>query len=524
MPHPLLPHFRNAAKMPKMPKIAKALPERSSPRLRPMPASVVPIRPRSALVAAFAVIWLALASIAVAQQPVIIRQAALSQPPFGQQPAGQPPERIPPPAAPGQPLALQPPGQPQTLTTPLGLPAVQEPPPGAEVLTLDDLEQVALVNNPSLARAQALVAAAQGNWVQVGLPPNVSWGYLGQQLGSGNRASQHALLLDGELVTAGKLRLNRAIAEQEIIRAQQILFAQQQRVLTDVRVAFYEALLAQRNLDLARQLLQIARDAEATASKLHFAGETSEVDLRQAEIEVFNAENNLNDAGARHFAAWQMLRAVIGVPQMPPLVLRGDIESVPDNLNWDETLARLLAISPEIAAAIANRDRAWAALIRARREPIPNVRFQTGVMQDQGINGKTDGIVQMLLPLPIINHNQGAIRQAQAELTAADRAVQQVELDLQNRLAPVYERYASAAYRVRRYREKILPAAQRSLELVRKGYAAGEFPVLNLLFAQTKYSQTNQQYLQSLLDLRSSAAQIEGLLLSNSLGTAPIPQ
>jgi len=480
-----------------------------------MPAPVILIRSARASAATVAA-WLAFATLAVAQQPVIVRQAAMTQPQFAQQP-----ERLP--APPDEPSLAQPPG-PQGAGTPLRLPEPQEPPPGSEVLTLEDLEQIALMNNPSLGRAQALVAAAQGNWVQVGLPPNFSWGYLGQQLGSGNLASQHALLIDGELVTAGKLRLNRAIAEQEIARAQNILYAQQQRVLTDVRVAFYEALLAQRNLELARQLLRIARDAETTASRLFNVGETSEVDYRQAEIEAFNAENNLNDAGARHFAAWQMLRAVIGVPQMPPLVLRGDIESIPDNLNWDETLGRLLAISPEIATAIANRDRAWAALVRARREPIPNVRFQGGVMQDQGIGGKTDGIVQMLLPLPIINRNQGAIRQAQAELSAADRAVQQVELDLQNRLAPVYERYASAAYRVRRYREKILPAADRTLELVRRGWSAGEFPFLNLLTAQRTYTQTNQQYLQALLDLRSSTAQIEGLLLSNSLGTAPIPQ
>jgi cobalt-zinc-cadmium efflux system outer membrane protein len=445
----------------------------------------------------------------------MVRQASLAQQP----------EAIPPPATPGAPLATPAPSnddQPQIgQPTPLTVPAAPQPPPDAEVLTLEDLEQIALMNNPAFGRAQALVAAARGNWVQVGLPPNFSWGYLGQQLGSGNRASQHALLIDGELVTGGKLRWNRAIAEQEILRAEQSMFAQQQRVLTDVRVGFYEALLAQRSLDLAQTLLKIAGDAQTTAQRLFGAGETSEVDLRQAEIEVFNAENNLNDARQRHFAAWQTLRAVIGIPQFPPAVLRGDLESIPDSLTWDDTLGRLLSISPEIGAALANLERARATLVRARREPIPNFRFQGGVMQDQGIGGKTDGIVQALLPLPLINRNQGAISQAQAELTAAQRAVQQVELDLQNRLAPVFERYSSAAYRVRRYRDKILPSAERSLELVRRGYSAGELPFLNLLIAQQRYFKTNQDFLQSLLDLRTSTAQIEGLLLNNSLGTIP---
>jgi cobalt-zinc-cadmium efflux system outer membrane protein len=393
-----------------------------------------------------------------------------------------------------------------------------------EVLRLEDLEQIALINNPSLARAQALIASARGNWVQVGLPPNFAWGYSGQQIGSGPRPTsqaQHALLLDGEIVTAGKLRLNRAIAEQEIIRAEQNMYAQQQRVLTDVRIGFYEALLAQRNLELAQLLLKIANDATNIAQRLFNAGETSEVDLRQAEIEVFNAENNLNDARQRHFAAWQSLRAVLGVPTLPPAALQGDLESIPDNLTWDESLNRLLSTSPEVGAAMAGLERARAALVRARREPIPNIRFQGGPQEDESINGKTDGMLQVMLPLPLINRNQGAISQAMADITAAERGVQQVELDLQNRLAPVFERYSTSVYRVRRFREKILPTAEKTLELVRKGYGAGEFPFLNLLNTQRTYFQTNQAYLQSLLDLRSSAAQIEGLLLNNSLGTVP---
>ncbi|HEY2414139.1 MAG TPA: TolC family protein [Pirellulaceae bacterium] len=456
-----------------------------------------------------------------AQQPITIQPASLVQP---QQPL-QPPQPVPEPLSP--PAAIAPVPQasgdgnpPGGFRTPLALPNTPEPPPGVTVLTLEDVEQIALINNPVISRAQALVASARGNWVQVGLPPNLSWGYLGQQLGSGNIASQHMAMVDGQLITGGKLRWNRTIAEQEILRAEQVMFATQQRVLTDVRVAFYEALIAQRNLDLSQQLLNIAREANNTAQRLFNAGETSEVDYLLAQIEVSNAQNNEAIARQRHFAAWQSLRAVLGVPNMPTAALRGDLESIPDNLTWDDTLNRLLSTSPEIGAAVANLERARAALVRARRENIPDLRFQAGPMKDMGFkDGKWDGIVQLLVPLPILNRNQGGIAQAVADISAAERGIQQVELDLQNRLAPVFERYASSTTVVRRYREQILPVAEKSLELVRRGYAAGEFPFLNLLNAQRTYFQTNNLYLQALLDLRSSTAQIEGLLLNNSLGT-----
>jgi cobalt-zinc-cadmium efflux system outer membrane protein len=209
------------------------------------------------------------------------------------------------------------------------------------------------------------------------------------------------------------------------------------------------------------------------------------------------------------------------MPTLAPVVLEGDLETLPPEITWDDALGRLLSLSPELGTAQANVGRAEAALVRARLEPIPNVRLQGGPMQDMGYGGKTDGIVQVLLPMPFINRNQGGIAQARADLTAAQRAIEQVELDLQNRLAPVYERYASAVYRVRMFRESILPAAVDQLDLVRRGYAAGEFPFINLLNAQRTFFQQNQQYLQALLDLRSATAEIEGLLLRGSLSATP---
>ena len=52
--------------------------------------------------------------------------------------------------------------------------------------------------------------------------------------------------------------------------------------------------------------------------------------------------------------------------------------------------------------------------------------------------------------------------------------LEQLELSLQNRLAPVFERYSNALNQVKEYRENILPAAQESLDLSRQLYQAGE--------------------------------------------------
>jgi len=442
-------------------------------------------------------------------QPVTVQPIALTQTSVVPAPALAQPIPTTQPALPPQPL-------------PKGLPPRG---PGEELprlspdgLTLNDLEYMALGSNPSLARAQSAVAAARGYWVQVGLPNNPLVGYLGAQLGSGGLAEQHAAMFEQEFITGGKRRLNRAEAEQRIAIAEQQLAAQQQRVLTDVRLAFYDALLAQQKLKLAEQLLQVAQQGQSAADRLHKAGETSRVDLIQSNLEVESAQIELNKAANQHTYVWMSLSAVLGLPHLSPSALRGDLESAPTGLVWDQTLAQLLATSPELAAAMSEIERARWAVTRARAQVIPNVRVQGGVnTPDNGIHGKTDGFVQVMVPLPILNRNQGAIAQAQAEVAAAERAIQQLELDLQNRLAPVFQRYTTAANQVRRYRERILPQAAESLTLVRRGYEAGEFPYLLLLNSQRTNFQTNLQYLESLRELWASSVEIEGLLLRDSL-------
>ena len=377
---------------------------------------------------------------------------------------------------------------------------------------------MALSSNPTVARSAALVQAARGNWVQVGLKPNPTVGYEGQQLGSGGEAEQHGIFAEQEFIRGGKLRLNREVAAQEVARAERELAAQQQRVLTDVRVAYYDVLVAQEQERLATELLRIAEGGVKASESLFEAQEVGRQDVLQAQIEVENSRILAINARNRRGAAWQSLVTVVGQPAMPIQQLEGDPAQQLPHLDFASTVQRVLSGSPEVTSAIADAERARWALERARVEAVPNLTVQGMVIVvDNGIGGKTDGNLTVGVPLPLWNKNQGGIVQAQGQVTAAERAVEQVELDLQNRLGPVFERYSNASNQVRRYQEIIIPAARESYDLTRRSYEAGEVGFVNLLTAQRTFSQTRLNYLESLRELRTSAAQLEGFLLSDSL-------
>lgn len=385
-------------------------------------------------------------------------------------------------------------------------------------LTLSDLEQMALSANPSMARAVAVVEAARGNWVQVGLPFNPSVGYESQQIGSGGLAEQDGVFVSQEFIRGGKLRLNRQVAAQEIAKAESMLAAQQQRVLTDVRIAFYQVLIAERQTKLTNDLRGIASQNVETIEALMRGQEVGKVDLVQAQIELENANILVQNANNRARAAWQTLVTIVGNPTLEPQPLSGDVEADTPPQGMQAALERLLSISPEIAAAQAELDRARWTAERARAEPTPNVTVQGLVnWRDEGIGGKPDGSISVGVPLPLWNRNQGAVIQADQQVVAAQRALEQVELALQNRLAPVYERYANAHNQVETFRNRILPAAQESLDLMRRSYQAGEAGYINLLTAQRTFSEMNLNYLEALRELRAAETEIGGLLLSGSL-------
>lgn len=397
------------------------------------------------------------------------------------------------------------------------LPPPAPVPDGARGLELEDLERIALTENPSIGRAASLVQAARGNWVQVGLPPNPTTGYEGQQIGSRGLAEQDGVFIGQEIVRGGKLRLNREIAAQEIARASEELAAQQQRVITDVRILFYQSLIAQRQEELSDELVAISKQGQITSENLFKQREVGRLDVLQAQLEVRNASIVTVNSKNRRVSAWRSLASVIGRPNWSPQNLAGSLDEIPQH-QWQESLERLLTSSPEIAIAMTNIERARWAAERARVEKTPNVTVQGLVnARDNGIGGRSDGAVQIGIPLPVWNRNQGGVIQAEHQAIAAERELQQLELSLQNRLAPVFERYGNALNQVQEYRETILPTARDSLALSRELYQAGETGFLNVLTAQRTYSQTNLAYLDALRELRTASAEIDGLLLTNSL-------
>jgi outer membrane protein, heavy metal efflux system len=384
------------------------------------------------------------------------------------------------------------------------------------VLSLDELQQLAIAGNPTLRQAQGLLQQAQGNWLQSGLYPNPVVGYDGG--GNNGPFDQQGAYISQSIVTGNKLKLNRAVASHDVERARWDTEAQTLRVINEVRIRYIAALGAQRQVAVARELVDVADKGVRIAEQLLEGEQVSRADVLQARLHHNQTQILLRNAQFRAAAAWQQLGNVIGSPDLHvrPLEGRLELEDAAE-LNWDDVWQRLLAENPLLHAA---RARAAAAAVQIQREKaqvLPDLQLTGNIWNDSIRPPSTMYGLNVGVSLPVFNRNQGNICAAVGEYHVAQAEVARLELVLRDRLAEVFERYQAAGNQVRTYRESILPMAQENLALTLKTYEEGEFDFLRVLTARRDLFQAHIDNVSALTELRITGIEIEGLQLTGGL-------
>jgi outer membrane protein, heavy metal efflux system len=389
----------------------------------------------------------------------------------------------------------------------------------ANALTLSEVEDMALAFHPAMRAAEGQRQSAQGQWLQVGLRPNPELGYSGEEIGEEGKAGKQGGFISQEFVTAGKLALSRAAASRGVSATEQRMAMTRLQVITTARIYYFDALAAERGLVLARQLATMGQQA-VQASKLRLqAQEISRASLLQSEVEYESVALLVEQATNQHEAAWRRLTAIAGIPDATPQRLDDILDDPLPTLDWAATRERLLAESPELAELRERVEQARWAVQRAAAGRIPNVTAQSGVQYDNA-SGDTLANVQVSVPLPLFDRNQGNVVRTSGELTSAKAALEEAALRLEQRLAASMAEYATVAKRVARYRESVLPAAEQSRDLITQAYEQGEVDFLQLLSVQQTYTEKNRTYLQDLATAWKKWAEIDGLLVGTLPGSS----
>ncbi len=139
-----------------------------------------------------------------------------------------------------------------------------------ELSELEDLEAMALQRNPTLAQAEAAVRVAEGRQRQAGLFPNPIAGYFVDEFAfrSPGETAEHGAFIEQTIPLGGKLSKARNVFARERDQAVINAEAQRLRITNSIRLLYYEALGAQRLVQLRADLSQLARETVAITKAL----------------------------------------------------------------------------------------------------------------------------------------------------------------------------------------------------------------------------------------------------------------
>lgn len=388
--------------------------------------------------------------------------------------------------------------------------------------TLPDIQKLASKYNPTLIQAQAQIKGEKGKAWQAGLPPNPDLAFAGDLLGVRRAGMGEFMggLAQQEIVLGGKLKYSRRKYDARVQAAIEQARAQQFRVMNDVQIAFYHTLAASEIVKLEKELLKSTQDMWLTTREMFNVGQANQTQLHQTNIaieeqriKVMAAQNDLQ-------MHWQELTALAGIDE-EYRDLNGTLELGEPDIDFQATLSKLLAESPELAEAKEKLKADELTVKREHKQRVPNLLLAGGPGYDQIDKSVAVMATASLTNLPVWNRNQGTIQQAEADLARQKAQVRLVELTLKTRFAKVYARYITAKQHVEAYKNTIVPEARKKYELDLESYRDDRTDWTSVLSAQREYFSNRVQYIQYLLALKESSVQLQGFVLTGGLTPPP---
>ncbi|NOX90034.1 MAG: TolC family protein [Calditrichaeota bacterium] len=382
-------------------------------------------------------------------------------------------------------------------------------------LTLPKALSLALMRNPELAVFSLEIRAREAAALQASLLPNPELemeaeNFAGSGPFSSFRSSETTISL-GQLIELGGKREKRTqVADLESGLAAWDYEAVRLNVFTDVVKSFIDVLAAQQRVSLNEEMVRIAERFLQSVRQRVKVGKVSEAEASRASVELSAAQIELEHTRRALDAARKRLASYWGSAEPSFQKVIGQLDTtfqLPDL----KKLQLFLRQNPDIArwSAEIQKRQAVLELEKAYRIPDPTV---SGGLRRFGESGDNAFVMSVSLPLPVLDRNQGNIREAQYRLQQTNLKKRVAEINVKTLLADEYNQLIAAFNEIRILKTRSLPEAQKAFEMINNGYLMGRYDLLDVLDAQRTLFEARSQYLDALRNYHRRVANLERLV------------
>lgn len=370
-------------------------------------------------------------------------------------------------------------------------------------LTLCDVLRRAMSEGVTIKGQEQLLAASEGRVQQGGLIPNPIL------LGDLDKKNEEMTVQLSQTIELGGKRGDRMeLARLEQMNSKVSFEARRVEILEDVKKRFIGVLLVQDKLAFAQKRQDLAKAIQATAQRRVDAGRGMPVEAIKASLAVTASELEVSRLNAQLSNAKRHLSAIIGAPNSAPVSAIGNLANMPVNPSRLRNFP--VEKSPAVQRAMLDLELRKAELNLAQSTAVPDVTLSAGARRFKE-EGTTGMVVGLAIPIPILNRNQGAIREARGSVSASEfnRDAERLKVDAE--LLGTIDEIKTAYAESMTFKNQILPAAEKAFASANEVFQRGKLDYLNVLDAQRDLFNSREQYLQSLAAYHEALADLERL-------------
>jgi cobalt-zinc-cadmium efflux system outer membrane protein len=294
------------------------------------------------------------------------------------------------------------------------------------------------------------------------------------------------------------------------VRLQAELAATRWEVRRNVVYAFNAAVVAKEQAEVAMQVQQFAEELLHIVQRRLAAGEATAIDLRVAELDVVTAKQAVLAAQQSVLQARLRLAESAGWSAEEPPKVNGGLSST----RLPPLLSSVLASTERHPTLMARRAAIGEAQSRkelAEREGTLTPVVGVQVSREGAAGSPANYILLGTLgvPLPIWQRNQqqrAETRVAEAVAEAEARALHQVT---RVQVARAHAEMSAAHQRLLFFTNEVAPRLDDSLALLRRGFEAGEIPLLDVTVARERFLTARRDALVAYADYYRAAVDLE---------------
>lgn len=393
------------------------------------------------------------------------------------------------------------------LSSGLGLAA--EPPPRS--YTLNEVVRVALEHNPAITAARAELDKSEGRQEMAKAYPNPTFSMSAghgaiRDPSTGVSITERTFTLEQPLEWQGKRSARQRAAAAGLNSAQAALEETRLEVISEVKVAFYTMLLAQRRADLAGEnVVMVEKLAEIVKTRVA-AGDATRFELTKTEVEVLKGRQALGKARSGVIMARAEVNALTAGELGTDFTVEGEFATVDDVPPLQVLIARAWEQHPLTRRLNRQVEQADHQVVHEQQSRIPNVTVSGQYHREAGDEAFTAGLS---VPVPVWYRQQGEIASAYGAKRRAEADLVHARADLAKTLTQHMQEVRTARDQIRVFEEGLLKQAQKTVDFARISFQQGYAGLLDTLDAQRVYRETLNDYAQAKCELATALVRLE---------------